>query len=202
MLKGLSSERRREFETSDLDEIFEQACDIDLIILLGDLKHSFSRMGEQERHALVNLFDYLKKKSKRLVVVKGNHDNYLESITSGRMIEVREYFIWKGYCFLHGDQDFKAIHEKEILFWIMGHLHPAISIREGIKTERYKCFLEGSYKKKKVVILPSFVSSHEGVDILSSKSNLAWRFNFKQFEVKVIGEKLEVLSFGKVGRLK
>lgn len=186
---------------SSLDEVFDKVGKVNLIILLGDLKHGFSRMGEQERHALVNLFDYLEKKGKRIVVLKGNHDNYLENITSGRKIEVKEYFIWHEYCFVHGDQEFEEMHEKNVKYWIMGHLHPAISIREGIKVERYKCFLIGVYKKKNVVILPSFISSHEGVDILSSKSNLAWEFNLQKFEVKVVGEGLEVLTFGKVSKL-
>lgn len=201
---NLEVERYNEM-IKELDSVFEKVGKMDKIILLGDLKDDFSRLKQEERYGLVNLFDYLEEKCKEIVVIRGNHDNYLLGILKYRRIEICDYYIWKKYCFLHGDGDFSDIYGEEIGVWVMGHLHPAISLREDVKEERYKCFLEGEFKGKKVVILPSFIDINEGVDvrlISVMKSNLAWKFNLKNFKVWVVGEGEGVLDFGVLDKIK
>src|SRR3989344_4826274 len=146
------------FEQSikDFDEIFKEIGKIDKIVLLGDLKNRFGDLERNEREDLVNLFDYLEKKCNEIIIIKGNHDTFISGIAGKRNIDVIECYIFDKYCFLHGDKDFPQMYDKEVKCWIMGHLHPAIKLREGDKTEKYKCFLSGKYKGKKVVILPSF----------------------------------------------
>lgn len=203
---GVNVERQRYYEMiKELDNVFDGIGKVDKIILLGDLKDKFSGLEEEERYNIVNLFDYLEEKCKEIVVIRGNHDNYLLNILKYRGMGSYIFYIWKEYCFLHGDKDFAEIYDKEIKYWVMGHLHPAVSLREGTKTERYKCFLEGEFKMKKIIILPSFSEIGEGVDVLEvwgrSENNLAWNFDLGKFRVKIIGEKLEVLDFGKVSVL-
>lgn len=178
---------------------------LDKIVLLGDLKNEFSHLMKEERYGLVNLFDYLDEKCEEIVVIRGNHDNYLLQILEKRGIKIYDYYFWNEYCFLHGDKDFKEIHGRKIIYWIISHLHPAISLREGVKIEKYKCFLKGKFKGKKIIILPSFADISEGIDVSlfeQNESNLAWRFDLKKFEVKIVGEKNEVLDFGVLGKIK
>lgn len=201
---NLELERYNEM-IKDLDSVFEKVGTVYKIILLGDLKDDFSRLKQEERDSLVNLFDYLEEKCKEIIVIRGNHDNYLLGILKYRDIEIYNYYIWKEYCFLHGDEDFSDIYKNEIRVWVMGHLHPAISLREDVKEERYKCFLEGEFKGKKVIILPSFIDINEGVDVRLIgvlKSNLAWKFNLKNFEVKVVGERMDVFDFGVLDKIR
>ena len=179
---------------------------VDKIILLGDLKHDFSSLSWEERNGLVNLFDYLDDKCEEIIIIRGNHDNYLLNLTSKRRIKIYDNYVWKGFCFLHGNRDFKEIYRNEIKCWVMGHLHPAIVLREGIKSEKYKCFLEGSFKNKKIIVLPSF-SISEGIDVLEllekRKNNLAWDFDLKKFTVKIVdSDKMEVVDFGKLKKIK
>ncbi len=187
----------------EFDCVFGKVGEVDKIILLGDLKHSFSSLSREERNGLVNLLDYLAKKGREIIVIRGNHDNYLLNITSKRKMKVKDYFLWKKYCFLHGDRDFKEIYDERVKVWVMGHLHPAIDLKENGKKERYKCFLEGEYKKRKVIILPSFFDFNEGINMseLIGENRLVWNFDLKKFSVRVIGDKLEVLDFGKLRRL-
>ncbi len=175
---------------------------VDKVVLLGDLKHEFSSLTAEEMHGLVNLFDFLQKKSKEIIVIRGNHDNYLLNILSRRGIKVWDYYLWNRFCFLHGDRSFDAIWDKKIKHWIMGHLHPAICLREGTKTERYKCFLVGKFKEKEIIIVPSFAEIGEGMDVGEGESNLAWKFPLQEFDVKIVGEKMEVLDFGNIKNLK
>ncbi len=196
------SKRMYDEMISDFEEIFERIEKVEKVVILGDLKHEFSGLTLEERYGLVNLFDYLDKKCKKIEIIKGNHDNYLLEIVNKRKYIIREYLLLEKYCFLHGDKDFSEIYKKKIKFWIMGHLHPAVSLRDGVKVEKYKCFLEGKYRDKKIIILPSFSGIGEGIDVVNNQSNLAWKFNLMNFRVKIMGENLEVLDFGKVGDLK
>ena len=53
------------------------------------------------------------------------------------------------------------------------------------------------------MIVPSFFGINEGVDLRDKEYNLRgiFDFNFNKFNVWVVGEKLEVLDFGKLGKL-
>ncbi len=179
------------------------------IVILGDLKHEFSQASSQEWKEVLDLLAYLKEKCGKIILIKGNHDNYLINIAKKQGIKVVDYYIKKvgkeKICFLHGHRLFDRCLDKDIKSMIMGHMHPAVSIRKHAKEEKYKCFLAGKWKNKEVVILPSFFPLVEGADVSISDTNLDKRFDFKLsgFEVYVPAG-LEVLNFGKlkgVGRL-
>ncbi len=187
----------------DFEKIFKKIGRADKIMLLGDLKHGFSGLGEGERYGLVNLFDYLDKKCGKIIAIKGNHDNYLMNITKRRGIRVCDFYIWNNYAFVHGDRDFPILYKNEVKVWVMGHLHPIISLKDGAKQENYKCFLEGGYRNKKIIILPSFIDVGGGFDIRNAniENNLAWNFHLDRFIIKIVGEDDKVLDFGKLGNL-
>lgn len=185
----------------DFEEISNAVGKIDKIILLGDLKHSLSAIADEEKYGLINLLDYLEKKTKEIVIIKGNHDNYLLNLTSRRKIKVLDYYIWKGYCFLHGDKDFLEIYDKKIKYWVMGHIHPAIKLYEGSKVEKYKCFLSGKFRGKKIIILPSFLEVGDGIDVRELDREMPWNFKLEDFDVFVVGSELEVLKFGKLKKI-
>ena len=114
-------------------------------------------------------------------------------------LKVRDYWIYKDYGFFHGHRLFREVFDKKIKDLVVGHMHPAITIRDkaGVKKERYKCFLVGKFKRKRLIILPSFFPLVEGQDVFIEDTNLGFKVNLKNFEVYVIGEK-EVYEFGKL----
>ena len=190
----------------DFNRIFEKVGNVDKVILLGDLKHEFGRILMDERKEIGEMFNYLRRKSKKVVVIKGNHDAIIEPIVKDlRGVELVDYYLWKEFCFLHGDRDFKEIYGKKIRTWIVGHAHPAITLQEekGSKKEKYKCFLTGRFKGKEIIIAPSFFEVNEGTDVLGNFNlGLVWKFNLKKFKIKIIEEdSLRVLDFGKLGKL-
>jgi uncharacterized protein len=186
--------------TEYLDGVFEKSGRVDKVVLLGDVKHAFGKILRQEWNDIIGLFDYLKDKCDEIVIVKGNHDVILESISNKSGVKMEDYFVSGKYCFLHGDKDFREIHDEEIKIWVMGHGHPAVKLSDGVKVENYKCYLVGKYMRKDVVIVPSFIDVREGSDPRESDLGLAWNFKFETFEVMVVKE-LGVLSFGFLGRL-
>ena len=186
----------------DLKEIFDRVERVDIVVLLGDVKHVFGTILPDERREILNLFDYLLERSKEVVVIKGNHDTILEPVAHEGGVKIKDYWVWEGYCFLHGDKAFEIIYENEIKTWVIGHAHPAIGLREKAKREIYKCFLEGKYKGKKILIVPSFFNGFVGVDICENELKLAWRFDVVKFKVYIVGTKLDVFSFGRVEEIK
>ena len=83
-----------------------------------------------------------------------------------------------------------------------GHFHPAVYISEGIKKEKYKCFLYGKDKKykKEMVFVPSFFPLVEGVDV--SSGLLERRFDVSNFKIYILDENGSVYDFGVVKKLK
>ena len=172
-----------------------------LVVINGDLKHEFSNISKQEWKETLELIDLISEKSK-ILLVKGNHDNILVPIAEKRNIEVKDNLILGDICILHGDKILLETLDKKIRILIIGHEHPAVSLTDGTKIEKYKCFLLGKYEKKKLVVMPSFFSLNEGTDLL--RENLLSPFLKNQeigkFEVFVLGD--EVYDFGKLSKLK
>src|SRR3989344_5087635 len=188
---------------NDMEKIFDElkGREIDEIVLLGDLKHQFGSISGSEWNDVLRFIDYLSERCKKIVIIKGNHDKIIDPIARKRGIEVKEDYIVDGMCFLHGDNDFDGageIYYKRIKCWIMGHGHPAVTLREkkGVKTEKYKCYLVGKWKGKEIIIVPSFFPFNEGSDARDFDLGLAWEFGLDKFNVKVVNnENLKVLDF-------
>ena len=147
--------------------------------------------------------DFLKEnfKEENIIFIKGNHDTVDYSFEK----KLIDYYVEEGIIFIHGDKPFLEIFDNKIEMIVMGHLHPSIilSDKQGIKKERYKCFLVGKLKKREVVVLPSFLSLVEGDPINNYEENYEDSFSIipkkelMKFKVFVIGEE-EVYEFGKL----
>ena len=189
----------------ELDRVFELAGKVDKVILLGDVKHVFSKNIRQEWNDVLELFDYFLGKmggEGEIVVTRGNHDNYLKTIAGKRNVKVEDYVIVGDVGFLHGDRVIEEVADNEkIKKIIIGHFHPAVNLSDGNKIEKYKCFLEGEWKGKEIIVVPSFVEYGGGSDLRDGGVRDVWGFKFEKFNVKIVGEGLEVWDFGKLNKL-
>jgi putative SbcD/Mre11-related phosphoesterase len=164
-------------------EVFERVFEkignkVDRLILLGDVKHYFSKILRQELIDFEELIKFFEKKiGKRVkvIVTEGNHDKILEPIIlNHKEIELKDYLLEEGILFLHGDAEsmkkaYFEIQDKKTKLIVLGHFHPALVLQEkkGVKVEKYKCFLYGFSKEfgKNVIFIPSFFPLVEGSDI-------------------------------------
>ncbi len=185
------------------DRVFEKIGRVDEIVLLGDVKHEFGEIMRQEWNDVLKLFEYFSSKCEKVVIVKGNHDRILEPIVrKNEKVELKDFYIAGETCFMHGDRQFVEIYDKNIKTWILGHAHPAAKISDGVKIEKYKCFLVGKFEKKNVIIVPSFVEVSEGSDPRENDLGMAWDFSYEKFNVLIVsGDGFEVLDFGKLRKL-
>ena len=171
---------------------------LERIIINGDLKHEFGNISVQEWREILKLIDYFSRKCKEIIIIKGNHDVKLTPIARKRNIRIVTNYHLGNILIAHGDtlEDMS----KEIKAVIIGHEHPAITIRSSIRSERFKCFLKGKYKRKTLIVQPSFNILTEGTDILSEKTHSPYLQSLDDFEVYVVAEE-KALYFGKVRHL-
>jgi uncharacterized protein len=199
--QGIMVPRRQYKETvENLKILFEEVGKVKEIVICGDLKHEFGSISQQEWQETLMLIDFLLENSEKVILVRGNHDKILGPIAEKRNIEVRDYYVKDGICFVHGDIKIPEILDKKIETIVIGHRHPAIVISDKYKEEKYKCFLVGKWKKKNVIILPSFFPMVEGGDVIGEEDNSLFipDRDLRKFEVFIVSEGNEVLDFGKM----
>ncbi len=140
------------------------------IVICGDIKHEFSETSYHEFREVSDIFTFLKEKFKRVILIKGNHDNFIIYVTRRHGVELYEDLLIDRYYFLHGHKIPEDFHKKieEAEYIIMGHEHPAIALFDdvGIK-EKVKVFLYGYCEalKKKIIVLPAFSVLAQGSEI-------------------------------------
>jgi putative SbcD/Mre11-related phosphoesterase len=171
------------------------------IVIAGDLKHEFGGISEQEWRDTLKVLDFLAKDAREVVLIKGNHDTILGPIAEKRNIKVLDFLRIGEVYITHGDKipkrDNKGFQDSKIV--IIGHEHPAVSIREKSRAELFKCFLVGKYGRKSLIVMPSMNFVAEGTDILREELLSPFLEDIGDFRVLVTSdEPYETYDFGKV----
>jgi hypothetical protein len=166
-----------------------------LIIINGDFQHEFSKISRIDWDDSMQILNLLLKQAK-VILIRGNHDTLIEQFTKKMDFEIRDFFIVKNIAILHGNKIINECLDKKITIFIIGHDHPAVTISDNVKQEKYKCFLLGKYHDKKVLVMPSFLLLPEGSDVRREKFLSPFLKDISNFEVFAIGDK--IYNFGKV----
>jgi len=132
-----------------------------------------------------------------MIVVEGNHDKITDKIVEKKDIKFVENYIIDDVFICHGDKIVDM--PKKIKKIIIGHEHPAISITDGNKVEKYKCFVKCKFEKKDLYVLPSFNFVTEGTDISKESLLSPYLKKIKEFEITVTQDS-ELYYFGKIKR--
>jgi len=165
--------------------------EIEKIILIGDVKHEFGAISDQEWRDTLKVLDFLLEK-RNLIIIRGNHDTILGPISKKRGIEIIEKYKVNKILFVHGD---KIINDDSKII-VIGHEHPAVSFKSR-PDEKFKCFLVGKFKNKTLIIIPSFNFLNEGGDITKEKTLSPYIKNIKSFKVYVVEDKVRDFGFVK-----
>ncbi len=127
----------------------------DLVLVNGDFKHDFSRNLDEEWLEVKEVLRFLSDRA-RLVIVRGNHDNYLPDILRDLGIELRRSYKAGRYVFTHGHWDVKTKSPV-----IIGHEHPSLKLRDSLGA---------------VLSVPAFVASEDCIVMpaFSPLANCLW----------------------------
>ncbi len=162
------------------------------IIIDGDLKHEFSRNMPQEWREIESVVDYLSENSE-LVVIRGNHDNFLKTILGRRGLKLHEHYSIGKFLFAHGHRDVDIPPGKVL---IMGHEHPSITIRdETMASTKLPVFLVS----KDIVVLPAVSIYAIGTDITKNDfmSPILKKYP-QEFEIYALDEDAGVIGMGRL----
>lgn len=171
------------------------------IIIMGDLKHEFGKISDQEWRETLKFLDFLGRNCDKVVLVKGNHDTILGPIAKKRNVVIVEDYIIGKMIFIHGHE--LREFEDNIDTIIIGHEHPAITISEGMRNETFKCFLSGGYGKKRLIVIPSLFMMTEGTDILKEETLSPFlKQDLDNFDVYLVNDDGEVHDFGKIKEIR
>ncbi|ERG89156.1 MAG: putative ICC-like phosphoesterase [halophilic archaeon J07HX5] len=132
------------------------AVDPTVVVVAGDLLHSFQGVPEGVSQTLGVLREVVHEADAELIVIPGNHDTLLDAIWDGQTTPA--YRIGETVV-THGHVDPEQPAER----YVIGHDHPAITI-EG---NRRPCYLAGDavYQDADVLMLPSFNELVAGVPV-------------------------------------
>jgi putative SbcD/Mre11-related phosphoesterase len=128
------------------------------VVLLGDIKHDFKR-SKREASAEVRKIIGLLAEASDVIVIKGNHDNFLQNILSDMGLLAADYVDMGGFRMEHGHID---TGKRPV---IIGHEHPSVRIpgtmSGGMKIH---CFVH--QKEDGVIVLPPFSPFSAGNDLV------------------------------------
>ncbi len=185
-----------------------EKVDASEIIVDGDIKNDFSKVDVEEFNELLDFIKFLKSKNLSIILIKGNHDNFVEKYKDAFNLKVYRQEVAIGkYLFLHGEELPDEKDLKNVKMLIMGHEHPAISIYNNAGSkEKLKCFLYGDYKGKKILVLPamSYFSGGTDVNVIPKELLLSPLFkyiNVDSMKAFIVGYD-STMDFGTVDLLK
>ncbi len=124
-------------------------------IIAGDLKHRFSGLGNAERREISELLTFLLPMVDEVIVVRGNHDNYLGYMLRKFPFKIVDHLQLGKYLIVHGHKQLPCLEGwKTVIF---GHEHPSITVRDSIGVVgKYACFLKGKLRNgKSFLTLPA-----------------------------------------------
>ncbi|MFB6291938.1 MAG: metallophosphoesterase [Candidatus Nanohaloarchaea archaeon] len=139
----------------DIDEAKEETG-ASRVLVNGDLKHEFSGTSHSERKEIRELLDFLKDRFEDVIIVKGNHDTFVDSIAEDAGVDIEDKHLEDGVLFSHGHKTLETAFDYETL--VIGHEHPALELKDevGVK-EKVDCFLYGEQENgRNIIVMPAF----------------------------------------------
>ncbi|MFB6180694.1 MAG: metallophosphoesterase [Candidatus Nanohalobium sp.] len=163
---------------SDLEKIKEETEAFRLVVN-GDLKNEFKTSLYAEKSETKDFLEKADSLFSEVVLIKGNHDTFIESAVEEEGFELEKYFLKNSILFTHGHISLKELEVNSDKFKtvIIGHEHPALELKDdiGVK-EKVNCFLYGKNSEGKgLVVLPAFstISQGSGVNNMPSRELLS-----------------------------
>jgi putative SbcD/Mre11-related phosphoesterase len=178
------------------------------VVINGDVKHEFGEASAQEWREVKELVSYLRKKVEEIILVRGNHDNYLLNIASKIGLKVFDpYYLASDILFTHGHKKIKFPKEAKTV--IIGHEQPAILLVKGYDRIKVPCLLYGKMKDgKNFICMPAFSPLASGVAVNTIEKDdllspiLKEEVDLEELSVIALDKEAGALDFGKIKFLK
>lgn len=194
-------------------EADQEACGASRLIVVGDIKHSFSGDSEAENEEVERFLRRCSMAFEEVDLVRGNHDGALEyraeDLTN---VVVRDLLLEEGVLFVHGHRSLSAYEDLragagETI--VLGHEHPAVALEDAVGvTEKLACFLYGTQDGRSVLVLPAFSHLASGTEVNEVPVSellspvLKEGFDIDRLHVTAVDREAGVLDFAELGELR
>jgi len=178
-----------------------------IIILNGDIKHSFSEPTKFENREVKYFLQKIGPHVKSIEIVKGNHDVLLNWATRDiPNCNIYDEYFNGQYFFVHGHKLLPKNLPKQVEFVIIGHEHPVFSAKvHQLQKIQQKTFLLGPLKNCSANLIVSPAISRYSIGMPINPNNqdallspiLREQVDLKQFEAFVLGGDKEIFHFPK-----
>lgn len=141
------------------------------LLINGDFKHGFAVASRQEWFEVERVYKEVNKLYNEMIVVRGNHDNYLANISSFLGLTLKDEHFEKGYKFVHGH---KLVELAGVSTLVIGHEQPAVLLRKSYDSVKMPVILYGKTSLgTNFICLPAFSPISSGVEVNAvNKENL------------------------------
>jgi len=165
------------------------------IVLLGDIKHDFSKAPYECRLEVTKVIKMLTDAAET-TVVKGNHDNFLQNILSDIGIDLLDHTDIAGFRLEHGHID------SGVRPVIIGHEHPSVRISGAMSgSVKIQCFLHSA--EAGIIVIPPFSPFSSGTDLSEEQFMSSACKNADMDKASVYGvSEIGIMRLGTLGDLK
>lgn len=162
----------------DLEEL-RKRTEAKRLLINGDLKNEFKTSLYSEKKEIEEFIEKAESLFDELILIKGNHDTFIESTVEDLGYELRDYFLEREVLFTHGHISLEELEVEPEKYQtiVIGHEHPALELKDeiGVK-EKVNCILYGKNKQDKYfIVMPAFstISNGSGVNKMPSRELLS-----------------------------
>lgn len=139
---------------------------VNRILVNGDLKNQF-KTSYSETEEVKEFINFLKAEFDEVIVVKGNHDTYIDSTIEDKDLELKDHYLEDNHLFVHGHKGIGDLEIQDFDTVLIGHEHPAIALKDDIGIrEKIPAMLYGETENnRKIIVLPAFSRIANGTSV-------------------------------------
>ncbi len=203
---GTFVSKKQTDEMANLITKYVQILKPKILVINGDLKHSFSSFSKIENKEVKYFLSYIASIIDKVIIIKGNHDVFLNWVVRDiKNCEMVDDLIIGQYFFTHGHKKITAL-PSNINFVIIGHEHPLFQAKiNNLEKIKAKTFMLGPLKNfsAKLIVMPAITTYSGGTSIMPENKNsflspiLKDQVNIIEFETFVLDEGKDVFYFPK-----
>jgi putative SbcD/Mre11-related phosphoesterase len=160
------------------------------LIINGDIKHDFGKEKE-EFFSLARFLKKLKEIFKEIIIIQGNHDNYIKNIALKLGIKVvKRVNLGNKIVITHGDVYFKDFEEDKI--FIIANEHPFLKLGE------YNLEIPVFLMNRKLIVIPAFNKFLKGSNVLNKDFLSPYLKKINYVNIIYVEEKDKLINLGKL----
>ncbi len=135
------------------------------LVIAGDIKHAFNKLLRSEREEVSTFIREALTLYKEVIVIRGNHDNFISPIIKSEGAEFIEDGIEvHGINVIHGHKKPKDTSGVTVL----GHEHPSIQVRVGGSRVKFPVFLRVPLDSGGMAVIIPAMGTYQTGNIISS----------------------------------